>query len=330
VQTRQPKVALRRHEAPFVAKDEEPMDLEDQDQESEVEEGIDVGLEGMPYTSIPPGVRDIDTEDLANPQLCGEYAKEMYCYLQCLEAALPVQPNYLAGCLISSKMRSVLVDWLVDVQQQFKLLQETLFLSVDIIDRFLQVEGKSLHRTTLQLVGVTAMFVASKYEEIYAPEIDDFVYITDNAYTASELRAMEGRILSSLGFALGRPIAINFLRRFSKAGDVDVVHHTLAKYILEGTLLDYSLVSVSPSLTAAVSLYLAILLVEQSDICWDASLEFYSGYTKYQVHEKVGMVAASFKRATGGKLAAVRTKYSSNSMLRISEMQGLHQKLALL
>jgi len=72
-----------------------------------------------------------------------------------------------------------------------------------------------------------------QYEEIYAPEIDDFVYITDNAYTASELRAMEGRILSSLGFALGRPIAINFLRRFSKAGDVDVVHHTLAKYILE-------------------------------------------------------------------------------------------------
>jgi hypothetical protein len=59
------------------------------------------------------------------------------------------------------------------------------------------------------------------------------VYITDNAYTASELRAMEGRILSCLDFALGRPIAINFLRRFSKAGDVDVVHHTLAKYILE-------------------------------------------------------------------------------------------------
>lgn len=336
VKTRQPKVGLRRQEAAValvaaavVLKDEEPMDLE----ELELEEGIDVAVEGVPpalCSKTPPGVRDIDTEDLANPQLCGEYAKEMYCYLQWLEAALPVQPNYLAGCLISSKMRSVLVDWLVDVQQQFKLLQETLFLSVDIIDRFLQVEGKSLHRTTLQLVGITAMFIASKYEEIYAPEIEDFVYITDNAYTASELRAMEGRILCCLDFALGRPIAINFLRRFSKAGDVDVVHHTLAKYILEGTLLDYSLVSVAPSLTAAVSLYLAILLVEQSEISWDASLEFYSGYTKNQVQEKICLVAESFKRAIGGKLVAVRTKYSSSSMLRISEMQGLQQRLSLL
>jgi Cyclin, N-terminal domain len=60
----------------------------------------------------------------------------MYRYLQQLEAAAPVQPNYLAGCHVTSKMRSVLVDWLVDVQQQFKLLQETLFLSVNIIDRF--------------------------------------------------------------------------------------------------------------------------------------------------------------------------------------------------
>jgi hypothetical protein len=60
----------------------------------------------------------------------------MYRYLRYLEAAFPVQSDYLGGCHVSSKMRSVLVDWLVDVQQQFKLLQETLFLSVDILDRF--------------------------------------------------------------------------------------------------------------------------------------------------------------------------------------------------
>jgi cyclin B len=83
------------------------------------------------------------------------------------------------------------------------------------------------------ILNLTFVFPTFQYEEIYAPEIEDFVYITDNAYTASELRAMEGRILCCLDFALGRPIAINFLRRFSKAGDVDVVHHTLAKYILE-------------------------------------------------------------------------------------------------
>jgi cyclin B len=85
----------------------------------------------------------------------------------------------------------------------------------------------------LILIPYSNFLSTFQYEEIYAPEIEDFVYITDNAYTAGELRAMEGRILKCLDFSLGRPIAINFLRRFSKAGDVDVVHHTLAKYILE-------------------------------------------------------------------------------------------------
>eukprot|EP00091_Calanus_sinicus_P020568 TRINITY_DN568_c0_g1_i5.p1 TRINITY_DN568_c0_g1~~TRINITY_DN568_c0_g1_i5.p1 ORF type:complete len:116 (+),score=38.67 TRINITY_DN568_c0_g1_i5:34-348(+) len=80
-------------------------------------------------------------------------------------------------------MRGVLVDWLVEVQQQFRLLQETLFMTMSIIDRYLCLEGKTVHRSQLQLVGVSAMFLAAKVEEIFAPEISDFVYITDNAYT---------------------------------------------------------------------------------------------------------------------------------------------------
>lgn len=331
VKSRLPKVVPRKQQqqaAPAAVlanrEDDEPMELE---------EGLDAVLLA-PSTSLgystPPGVRDIDAEDLGNPQLCGEYAKEMYVYLRQLEAAVPVSPNYLAGCSINSKMRSVLVDWLVEVQQQFKLLQETLFLAVSIIDRYLQLEGKSVHRSMLQLVGTAAMFIASKYEEIYAPELEDFVYITDNAYTAGELRAMEGRILQRLGFSLGRPVAINFLRRFSKAGDVDVIHHTLAKYILEGTMLDYSLVSMAPSLAAATSLYMALIIIEQDETLWDDCLEFYSGYTRIQVQHQLNPVADAFRKVMCGKLAAVRTKYATPAMLAVAEMPGLRDKLELL
>ena len=76
------------------------------------------------------------------------------------------------------------------------------------------------------------MFLASKVEEMYAPEINDFVYITDNAYTAGEIRQMELRILNTLGFNFSRPLPLHFLRRNSKAGDVDVQQHTLAKVSL--------------------------------------------------------------------------------------------------
>merc|ERR1711953_61870 len=85
------------------------------------------------------------------------------------------------------------------------------------------------------------MFIASKYEEMYAPEIGDFVYITDRAYTESQIREMEMRILDTLGFDLGRPLPLHFLRRNSKASNVDALTHTMAKYIMELTLVEYKM-----------------------------------------------------------------------------------------
>jgi len=79
-------------------------------------------------------------------------------------------------------------------------------------------------KARLQLVGVASMWIASKYEEMYAPEVADFVYITDNAYTKSEIRQMECQILKVLDFELGRPLPLHFLRRNSKAGEVWWLH----------------------------------------------------------------------------------------------------------
>jgi hypothetical protein len=95
-------------------------------------------------------------------------------------------------------MRSILVDWLVEVHLKFKLLPETLYLTVNLIDRYL--ERSQIHRSKLQLVGVTAMLIACKYEEIYPPIVKDFVYITDNAYTKEEILEMEGEMLQTLDF----------------------------------------------------------------------------------------------------------------------------------
>mmetsp|Transcript_14874 Transcript_14874/g.10776 ORF Transcript_14874/g.10776 Transcript_14874/m.10776 type:complete len:103 (+) Transcript_14874:1018-1326(+) len=95
---------------------------------------------------------------------------------------------------INEKMRAILIDWLVEVHLKFKLLPETLFLTVNLIDRYLGVV--SIPRQKLQLVGVTCMLVACKYEEIYPPIVKDFVYITDNAYTKEEILEMEKSVLT--------------------------------------------------------------------------------------------------------------------------------------
>jgi len=166
---------------------------------------------------IPDGVIDIDAEDASNPQLCTEYAQDIYAYLGQLEKRGAVKSDFLSGCPITDKMRAVLVDWLVEVQMQFKLLQETLFLTVNMIDRFLAVEGKTVFKSRLQLVGVAAMFLVSKIEEVYAPAVSDFVYITDNAYSGAEIRNMELQIIRALNFDLCQPISLNFLREDSAA-----------------------------------------------------------------------------------------------------------------
>lgn len=82
-------------------------------------------------------------------------------------------------------MRAILVDWLVEVAEEYKLATETLYLTVNYVDRYLSV--KVVPRSQLQLVGVACMLVASKFEEVYAPAVDEFVYISDNTYTKDEV-----------------------------------------------------------------------------------------------------------------------------------------------
>merc|ERR1740116_368428 len=176
-------------------------------------------------------------------------------------------------------MRAVLIDWLVGVHLQFHLLQETLYTTVAILDRFLQDEVGSIKRQKLQLVGVAAMLIAAKYEEIYAPEVKDFVYITDRAYSERDILKMEIRVLAVLNFNLGRPLPLHFLRRASKAGGVDAATHTLAKYIMELSLGSYTMAAVAPSQLAAAALALAMRLLdpcaELKDL-WSRTLVHYT------------------------------------------------------
>ena len=82
---------------------------------------------------------------------------------------------------INVKMRRILVDWLIDVHMKFKLLPETLFITINMVDRYTELH--QISRKNYQLIGVSCMLIASKYEEIYPPFLKDFIYITDQAYT---------------------------------------------------------------------------------------------------------------------------------------------------
>uniref|UniRef100_A0AC11EPA3 Uncharacterized protein n=1 Tax=Ovis aries TaxID=9940 RepID=A0AC11EPA3_SHEEP len=268
---------------------------------------------------------DVDAEDGADPNLCSEYVKDIYAYLRQLEEEQAVKPKYLMGREVTGNMRAILIDWLVQVQMKFRLLQETMYMTVSIIDRFMQ--DNCVPKKMLQLVGVTAMFVASKYEEMYPPEIGDFAFVTDNTYTKFQIRQMEMKILRALNFSLGRPLPLHFLRRASKIGEVDVELHTLAKYLMELTMLDYDMVHFPPSQIAAGAFCLALKILDNGE--WTPTLQHYLSYTEESLLVVMQHLAKNVVMVNRGlsKHMTIKNKYATSKHAKISTLAQLNSAL---
>ena len=207
---------------------------------------------------------DLDKEDEADPLMVSEYVVEIFQYLQRLERTTMPNPNYIDNQKdLAWKMRGILMDWLIQVHSRFRLLPETLFLAVNIIDRFLSARTVSLVR--LQLVGITAMFIAAKYEEIMAPSVNNFIYCSDSTYQEKDILDAEKYILRSLDWNLSYPNPINFLRRSSKADGYDLQVRTIAKYLVEIACVDWKLLPHPPSCIAAAGMWLARLVLEKEE-----------------------------------------------------------------
>uniref|UniRef100_A0A3Q4I4D1 Cyclin B1 n=1 Tax=Neolamprologus brichardi TaxID=32507 RepID=A0A3Q4I4D1_NEOBR len=266
-------------------------------------------------------IRDVDADDYDNPMLCSEYVKDIYKYLRQLEVEQNVRQNYLQGQEVTGNMRAILIDWLVQVNLKFRLLQETMYMTVGIIDRFLQ--DNPVPKKQLQLVGVTAMFLASKYEEMYPPEISDFAYVTDKAYTTAQIRDMEMTILRVLKFQLGRPLPLQFLRRASKIYEVTAEQHTLAKYLLELTMVDYEMVHLPPSMVASAALALTLKILAAGE--WDVTLQHYMDYTAESLIPVMAHIAKNVVKVNNGltKHMAIKGKYSTSKQMRIANISQL-------
>ena len=207
-------------------------------------------------------VLDLDTEDLDDPLMVAEYVVEIFDYLKDLEMETQPNPDYIEHQPdLEWKMRGILVDWLIEVHTRFRLLPETLFLAVNIIDRFLSAEVVALDR--LQLVGVTAMFIASKYEEILSPHVANFSHVADETFSDKEILDAERHILATLEYNMSYPNPMNFLRRISKADNYEIQARTLAKYLLEISLLDHRFLAYPQSHVSAAAMYLARVILDR-------------------------------------------------------------------
>ncbi|WRT68281.1 uncharacterized protein IL334_005257 [Kwoniella shivajii] len=255
-----------------------------------------------------------DDVDLFDTTMVAEYADEIFGHMEMLEESVMPNPRYMDfQTEIEWTMRTTLIDWLLQVHLRYHMLPETLWIAVNLVDRFLSVRVVSLVK--LQLVGVTAMFIAAKYEEILAPSVDEFVYMTENGYTKDEILKGERIILQTLDFTISSYCSpYSWVRKISKADDYDIQTRTLSKFLMEVTLLDHRFLRCKPSMIAAIGMYLARKMLGGD---WNEAFVFYSGFTESQLIAGASLLCERLVEPDF-ETVYVYKKYANKKFLRAS------------
>ncbi|CAG9768232.1 unnamed protein product [Ceutorhynchus assimilis] len=268
---------------------------------------------------VPPGVADYDKENWDDVHQVSHYAMDIFNYYKEKETQFPVGDYMDRQVCLSKWMRSLLIDWMVEIQESFELNHETLYLGVKLVDLYL--DRVTVSKEMLQLVGAAAMFVASKFDERIPPLIDDFLYICDGAYTRRDMIRMEINLLKVVNFNLGIPISYRFLRRYARCGKISMPVLTLARYILEFSLMEYETISIKDSLLASASLYLALKMRKFSG--WTSTLEFYTSYKINDFKNIVVLLNRLISKPAKPQLMTVRNKYSHKIFFEVAKTPAL-------
>ncbi|ERM99103.1 hypothetical protein AMTR_s00101p00131830 [Amborella trichopoda] len=269
-------------------------------------------------------VDDIDAADVHDQLAVVDYIEDIYAFYKKAESLSQIRDYMGSQVEINDKMRAILTDWLIEVHLKFELMPETLYLTMHIVDRYLSM--KIVKRRDLQLVGVTAMLVACKYEEIWAPEINDFVCISDKAYSREQILAMEKDILNDLEWNLTVPTPYVFLARFLKAAGSDKQMEDLVFFFAELSLMHYVMTKYSPSKMAASAVYAARCTLNRTPF-WTQTLILHTGLSEAQVKDCASLMAEFHSVAIESKLKVIYRKYSNPQLSSVALLPSAAQLL---
>ena len=252
-----------------------------------------------------------------NPQNVQEYFSDIFKYFFEIESTYLPIPNYMDSQNdINEKMRGILNDWLIEVHLKYKLVPDTMYLTINLIDRYLS--KKKVLRTKLQLVGVTAMFIASKYEEIFPPEAKDFVYITDNACNKKELLDMEIDMLTTLNFDITFPSQYRFLELFKQVLNLSDIMFNYSYYLLDLCLINYKMIKYKFSELAATAVLISIKIFKGVLDNFEKT-----GYKENELTMCCKDMCNVLQNSEKNNLPAVRKKFSLAKFLEVAKTKIL-------
>ena len=251
----------------------------------------------------------------------GEYLNEIYANLLFDEKELKFKPNlgYMKKQKdINEQMRAILIDWLIEVHYRFRLKNETLFQTVWIIDSYLSLQ--QIARAKLQLLGIASLLISCKSQEIYYPQLKEFIDITDGAYIKNELIEMENLILKILNFNIVSPTANDYYNIISKAFNFDKKQFYLGKYFLESSLIDYNMIKYSPSVIAVSCAYIVMKYfgINNYKILYSNEVIIEECPQKV-IKDAAREICILVKNLSQSTLKAVKEKYSLSQFLNVAQ-----------
>ena len=236
---------------------------------------------------------------------------------------------------INSKMRAILIDWLIDVHLKFNFRQETLYITINIIDRYLSV--KRIERCNFQLLGVTALFIACKQNEISFRKLNEYVYITDNAYSEEDIKKMENKVLDTLNFDLLFPSSLTFYEILSYKLNIyeDKKKFNFGEFLMESFYLDENCLKYSASTIACAVGYIVMkyFKMENYKECYNSDKfnikpikEFIDKFSKsnnypiYVIKECAKDICYFMNNLSKGNLKSTIRKYSIEKYENVSNL----------
>ncbi|XP_019449290.1 PREDICTED: putative cyclin-B3-1 isoform X3 [Lupinus angustifolius] len=266
---------------------------------------------------------DIDNE--CNQLEVSEYIDEIYQYYWVTEAHNPALTSYtLIQTDITPHMRAILINWLIEVHFKFDLMPETLYLTVTLVDQYLS--QVTINKSDMQLVGLTALLLASKYEDFWHPRVKDLISISAQSYTRDQMLGMEKLILRKLKFRLNTPTPYVFMVRFLKAAQSDKKLEHMAFFLIDLCLVEYEALAFKPSLLCASALYVARCTLQITPP-WTPLLHKHARYGVSQIRDCAEMILKFHKAAGLGKLTVTHEKYSRPELSRVAAVKPLDKLL---
>lgn len=273
--------------------------------------------------ALPVSIK-VQLEDL---YACVVYKDDIFKYLKHRETLFKPKPQYMRRQPdVTYAMRTILVDWLVEVGEEYKLNPPSLFLTVSFVDRFLS--SMAVVRNKLQLLGTAAMFLASKFEEVYPPDVGEFTYITDDSYTKKQVLRMENLIAKVLDFNLSTPTTFTFIMHIAASVRLPDKVMFLSLYICELSLLEADpYLEHLPSLIGCGAIALARHCLGYVDV-WPVCLSESTGYSLKQLAPVVNCLNDTHARSfTVTQQQAMKEKYKAKKYQMVSMIP--HKRLSL-